>query len=144
MLFAIHSGKINNKNCNDIIYLVMRLEKALNNTKFVFCDRHPLNPVANFSNNPQKINIIDWSVMGSQSWQSTTEQPNRKSIRQAEFLIYEWVDLELIDYIGVKNKYMENLINSLINERYDQEDKTPQILIRKNWYFCDEHSHYSG
>ncbi len=116
-----------------MIYLVSSVERIMSyGLQFVYTDRHPLSAVANWYEDPSLIaQVIDWSVMHSRYWHDTVRHPNRKSLRQAEFLVYDSVPIELIAWIGVYNLSLLSWVQALFSET----DYNPIISMQPDWYY---------
>jgi hypothetical protein len=133
MLYAIHKGQVESyeKGQEHIIYLVCRTDKIVSaQLDYVFTDGHAIIGFTGFYNDLKDFNKIDWDVMGSQLWFDTEEDPDRKRPRQAEFLVHNYVPLDLFLGFAVKNEVMKRKVEEVL----DQYNCDKLVAIR-NWYY---------
>jgi hypothetical protein len=78
-----------------------------------------------------KLDCIDWELMGSQYWNDTIEDGDRKRRRQAEFLVYKQFPWKLVNEIAVMTELMKSHVESLI---ISAGYSTP-IWVRRAWYY---------
>ncbi|MFN4034090.1 MAG: DUF4433 domain-containing protein [Fimbriimonadales bacterium] len=133
MLYAIHTGYVHSGlSQTEIIYLVTSIEAIVQAEKvFVFTDRHPLRH-CRFSNNLSDLNqFVDWQVMRSERWHDTPQYPNRKSRRQAEFLVHQAVEWSLIEQIGVYDQGLLQRVQQILQSASHQ----PLVSVRRDWYY---------
>jgi hypothetical protein len=72
-----------------------------------------------------------WQVMQSLYWNDTPECPDRKSRRQAEFLVYQMVEWTLIEQIGVFNRERLAQVSKVLASAAHQ----PPVQVRRDWYY---------
>jgi hypothetical protein len=77
------------------------------------------------------LNMIDWKIMKETYWADNNEDPDRKRRRQAEFLVYEEVPLDLIDMIVVLNETIKIFVEKIIKKF---ECQLP-IKTKPEWYY---------
>lgn len=145
MLYANKSGAHTNaRKQEDIVYLVTTAQKAANARPFVFYDSHAIVAFAGCYNSLLDINKIDWELFfeppltGDYStyWhdkQNGTNPKwiNRKAVRQAEFLSYEYLNWKEIQYIATMNETRTNEVRDMLRTL---NDNTP-VLTRTDYYF---------
>ncbi|OYT75841.1 MAG: hypothetical protein CFK49_01090 [Armatimonadetes bacterium JP3_11] len=134
MLYAIHTGYVRNGlSQTEIIYLVTSVEAVARQGKpFVFTDRHPLSISARFSNDLSHLDhYVDWNVMRSEYWCDSPNHPDRKSRRQAEFLVYQQLEWHLIEQIGVYDSTRLDAVLQLLRHATHQ----PPVAVRRDWYY---------
>ncbi|MDM7461275.1 MAG: DUF4433 domain-containing protein [bacterium] len=133
MLYAIHKGCVRSGlSQTEIIYLVTSVETIVRAGKpFVFTDCHPLS-YCRFSNNLQDLNqFVDWQVMRSEYWHDNPQHPNRKSRRQAEFLVHQAVEWSLIERIGVYDQGRLQQVQQILQSASHR----PLVSVRRDWYY---------
>jgi len=135
MLYAIHRGNVTSfqKGQEKLIYLVVRIEDVIRHgLDFVFTDGHPIMEISEFFNDLSLLEkIIDWPLMEARYWRDTEDDPDRKRRRQAEFLIYQKLPVELIDQIGVFNMKIKKKVYELLR-RYGYKI---ECRVKRNWYY---------
>ncbi|MEJ5383694.1 MAG: DUF4433 domain-containing protein [Fimbriimonadales bacterium] len=134
MLYVIHIGRVDpSVRQSEIVYLTTTVRTIVQAQKpCVFSDRHPLRFSARFSNNIDQLDqYVDWSVMRSERWHDTPLQPNRKSLRQAEFLVHQAVEWTLVEQLGVYNDAMQQRVEAILQAC----DHRPPVVVKRNWYY---------
>jgi hypothetical protein len=134
MLFAIHMGYVDaSLTQSEIVYLTTTIEAIVDAGKpFVFTDRHPLSPLARFGNDLNQLdNYVAWNVMQSSYWYDTPEYPDRKSRRQAEFLVHHAVEWTLVQEIGVYDQARLQQVNEFLAHA----SYKPRVSVQRGWYY---------
>lgn len=98
---------------------------------FVFTDAHAIMWLTNFYNSLEDLDKVDWDVMASTIWTDDVEHPNRKTKRQAEFLVHQQVPLEACIGLAVMNSKMEHEVKHII----ERNGLTLPIGVRRQFYF---------
>ncbi|WP_372511841.1 DarT ssDNA thymidine ADP-ribosyltransferase family protein, partial [Frankia umida] len=60
-----------------------------------------------------KLGEVDHNIMRVQWWNDTDDDNDRKRRRQAEFLVYGKLPLELVMYIGVRTEGMATWVTKV-------------------------------
>lgn len=134
MLYAIYTGYVRSGlSQSEIVYLVTSVETVAGAGKpFVFTDRHPLSYFPRFSNDLNQLNhFVDWNVMRSERWHDCPEYRDRKSRRQAEFLVYQELEWTLIEQIGV---YDSARLEAVL-QQLQHADHQPPVSVQGSWYY---------
>lgn len=135
MLFAIYTGWVRSGLSQDeVIYLVTSVEKVVQANKlFVFTDRNATALNARFSSDLSQLNqYVNWDIMRSPFWfNRLPDYPDRKSRRQAEFLVYQELEWELIEQIGVYDSTRLNTVQQLLQNAAHQ----PLVSVERGWYY---------
>lgn len=135
MLYAIHKGLVEgyNEGQNSIIYLVIRLSKIIEQKSiFVFSDGHAIISYTDFYNDLKQLNsVIDWDIMKAKYWNNTREDGDRKRRRQAEFLIYQSISVNLFEKIVVYNNAKAQQVLNILST-FNQEIP---FFIDPTWYY---------
>jgi len=134
MLYAIRRGCVEGyqEGQENIIYFVVKTSKVLElNLEFVFTDGHPIIFYSKFYKKLDDMKCLDWEIMKERYWRNTDDDGDRKRRRQAEFLIYQTVPIDLIERIVVMNQGIARLINALLVK---YQEKIP-VEVRRDWYY---------
>lgn len=134
MLYAINKGRVDGytKGQDEIIYLVSRTDVIHHRgLGYVFTDGHAIMKFTDFYNDLKDLDKIDWNVMHSQFWFETEEDPDRERRRQAEFLVYQFVPIDMILGIGVKNDKMKQKVEEIMYQCHCHKP----IAVRPHWYY---------
>jgi ssDNA thymidine ADP-ribosyltransferase, DarT len=115
----------------EFVYLVVLARDVLDaGLQYVFTDRHPISPLANFYNQPAEIGRVDWRVMRSPIWKNDpTRYPDRRTRRMAEFLVRGSLPWSLVAYLVVHNAQVASKIETLI------KSVPKQIHVNPQWYY---------
>jgi len=134
MLYAIHGGYVDRYDDGQqpILHLVTKVSMILEEgLSYAFTDRHAVLALAEFYDDPESLNQVDHSLMYENDWSDTPQHPNRKEKRQAEFLVYDFMPLNLIGAIGVINEEVKDQVM----DRLKLLDEPPPVIVRQKWYY---------
>ena len=98
---------------------------------FVFTDGHAVMDISNFFTDLDQLHQVDWQVIKAKMWNSTEAAPDKMRLRQAEFLVHEFVPWNLIAHIGTVSPLIEKTVLAHLAEM----DHTPEVRVRPNWYY---------
>ena len=105
MLYTINKGNVESfhDSQDKLVYLVVKIQGVSdNNLDFVFSDGHPIMAFSKFFADLSMLGeVIDWPLMRDRYWHNTDDDSDRKRRRQAEFLVYQKLPVELINRIVV-------------------------------------------
>jgi hypothetical protein len=134
MLFSIHKGNIEGYQDGQrpLLHLVSSAE-AVQSAGFplIFTDGHAEMDISRFFTSLQDLKEIDWEIMRSSYWANTLEDGDRKRRRQAEFLVWQFFPLDLVETIGVINQSMAQQVSGLLQPLA----KKPVIQVQPAWYY---------
>ena len=135
MLYILYMGNHPDLNYRGgqgpILHLQADLETAIQwanekDIRWAFSDRNAGERIANFYNDPDDLNEINWSAVEATDFRDMLV----KEGKQAEFLIYESFPWELVEKIGVCNhRIRDQVIEKLGN------GASPEVSIEKDWYY---------
>lgn len=136
MLSAIHNRKVPNRVQEDMIYLVNKVSRVVqNNLQFIFSDGHPITKgLSDFFQDVKDLSEIDWELMKAKYWPDTPEDGDRKRRRQAEFLLVNSCPFALISSICVKDQTKLEYAQAILSGAAKNSHK-PQVRITKEWYY---------
>jgi hypothetical protein len=123
---------VNKYRQNDIIFLVSET-KTISEARlpFVFTDRHAYVKYAKFYDDLNNLNELNWEIIKSTYWESTPEDPDRMTKKQAEFLVYQQTPWPLISGIGVINEEVAAKVTAVVGNHIHR----PLIKVKKEWYY---------
>lgn len=134
MLFAIHKNRVEaySGGQTPIVHLVSSVAKMQETGhQFVFSDGHATMVFSRFFTDPQNLSQIDWPLMQDTYWHDTPQDLDRKRRRQAEFLVYNKVDVPALIGIGVLNEQIQQRVENLLASHHT----TLPVRVRRNWYY---------
>jgi ssDNA thymidine ADP-ribosyltransferase, DarT len=145
MLMAINGGHV--PNCGyrqeDIVHLVSEAQAVQKSGRpFVFSDIHAVLNYAQIFANLDDLDQIDWSIFFESPqrdgycayWHNRHTPPQhmrRKEIRQAEFLVHQFLELAVICEISVISEQIKNRVRAAL----DGTRWNPPITVRRGWYY---------
>ena len=99
----------------DIVFLVCKLE-TINNSdlEFVFTDRNAKIEIAKFYNNLEDLEHLQWDIIASKDWKNDETNLSRQDFKQAELLVKNYVPINYIHAIVVKNEERKRFFEELI------------------------------
>lgn len=80
-----------------------------------------------FHRNLGELGEVKWTAVAARDWHA----PDVKEGKQAEFLVYERLPLELIEHIGVISSQVENAVKQVLSGSSHQ----PPVTIEPAWYY---------
>jgi hypothetical protein len=98
---------------------------------FVFTDGHPIVEPRFFYNDLADLGEVDLNLMREEWWYDTDAYPDRKRRRQAEFLVWERVPLDLIACFVVMAENKRSQLQQLLQGRGIE---VPCKTLR-SWYY---------
>jgi len=134
MLYLIKQGGVETYSGNqeEIIYLVTAIELIVKHSlQFVFTDGHAIMKITQFYDSLDELNKIDWKLIRAKYWADTTDDPDRKRRRQAEFLLYEHLPWCLIKGLVVFNERMLGTVNEILKGH----KHVPKVYVKQGWYY---------
>jgi ssDNA thymidine ADP-ribosyltransferase, DarT len=133
MLYAISTGWVRGYNGpqEDILHLVCAVDELAEPGRFVITTRHPLAPLAEQRVDLDALDELDWPLMNATYWNDTDPDGDRKSRRQAEFLVHRSVPIEAIRLVGAMTKTAAARAVTLL----DAMAHPPSVGVRKGWYY---------
>jgi hypothetical protein len=102
----------------DIVFIVCKLETICKLAlPFIFTDRHAKAAFATFYQDINDLNKLDWDTIQLRYWASDDSKLDRQEVKQAEFLIHQYVPVECIHALVVKTSerkaFFEEMIRNL-------------------------------
>lgn len=134
MLYTINQGNVPQYQGgqNQIIYLVSTVQQVLlKKIPFVFTDGHAIISYSEFFNDPTDLKQIDWGIMSSRIWKDTTEYPDRKRKRQAEFLAFKFFPFDSVLEVGVINDALQDQVLKIL----EGNSAIIPVKVRREWYY---------
>lgn len=132
MMMNIFSGRgVVKRPRSDICILVSSLPKLQEmKHSFVFTDRHAYTDLANFYNDLEDLEVIDWEKIQDRDFKRNPEDPERFERYQAEALVYRRVPVDALIGVVCYSDPVKSEVVDLANELDIQIDirKLPQ------WY----------
>ncbi|MFC5409139.1 DUF4433 domain-containing protein [Larkinella bovis] len=118
MLFMINKGQVPDYKGiqEELIYLVSNVNVIQNAGRlFVFTDRHAKLDYAQHFNDCSRLVDLDWATIQSDNW-GQQYGVLKKEKKQAEFLVYQTVPINLIQGIVCHNETIKNSVEVAMEE----------------------------
>ena len=78
-----------------------------------------------------QLKNVDWEAVQANQWWNTSEHPNRKELKQAEFLIEKSLPWQLVTRIGVYSPRISNEVRKALRPATHR----PSVAIKPEWYY---------
>ena len=99
----------------------------------MFTDGHGLAKFTNWFDDLAHLNAVDWPLVRDRFWADTIEDNDRKRRKQAEFLIWQGLDWDLLDGIAVLSSAMQQRVQGII-AGYSAR-RQPPVHVLPNLYY---------
>ena len=97
----------------------------------MFTDGHPIVEPRSFFNHLAHIGEVDLNLTGEKLWFDTDAYPDRKRRRQAEFLVWERMPLDLVRCFVVMTDGKHSQLQQLLQSR----GVNIPCIVRRGWYY---------
>ena len=117
MLYMIMNGYggVEQKPQNDLVFIVCRYQTIKNvGLPFVFTDKNAKIAVAKFFQDEVDFDKLDWGCIKAKRWESDETNLARKELKQAEFLIHQFVPAGCIHALVVKTSERKEFFDQMI------------------------------
>jgi len=108
----------------DLMVSIQWAEK--HKVRWAFSDRNAGERIANFYNDVNELDKVDWTAVAATDWRDTIIQEGK----QAEFLVYKSFPLELVEKIGVHN----NIVQQKVIKKLTGKNQS-LVSIEPSWYY---------
>jgi hypothetical protein len=129
MLYAIKTGNIDGVEMKDLIFFKSTAQAVEDSgARFTFTDGHGIMALSDYYNDLASLDKVPWDVINARYW---NDFPDGKRLRQAEFLVHNSFNWNLVQLIGVYSSAMLTTVASVI----DTLEYKPSIKIKQSWFF---------
>jgi hypothetical protein len=131
MLYVIKSGHDDYRDGQErVIHLRSTVRTAVAvGRPWVFTDRHAEVAHALYLDDLARLDEIAWEVMPLQFWSGGKVDPEVKELRQAEFLVHEFIPWGAIQEIGVMSAATAREVQGYLGPG------GPPVNVRTGWYY---------
>jgi hypothetical protein len=136
MLLNLKTGRVDgyNEGQEPLIYLTTTVQRVLDaGCRFVFSDGHGLAKFTSWYDDLARLDQVDWNLVGARYWLDTLNDNDRQRRKQAEFLVWKWLDWSLIDGIGVLNEQVKADVEAILAQHPSRSH--PRVEMRSQWYY---------
>lgn len=124
-------GGITKVTNEDVVIFVSSIHRLASQARtFVFTDRHAYLAGAEFYNNTDRLDQIDWQILQNRDFKRDNDDPGKFERYQAEALIYDHMPLEA--FIGVVC-YTDKVRDELMQQASENGVEL-KIITQKGWY----------
>jgi hypothetical protein len=100
---------------------------------YVFTDGHGLAKFTSWFDDLAQLDAVDWPLVRDRFWADSLEDNDRKRRKQAEFLVWQGLDWDLLDGIGVFSSGMQQRVQGIIGSCPDR--KQVPVLVTRGLYY---------
>ncbi len=136
MLLQLNTGQVAgyNEGQEPLVYLRTTVQAvAQAGCPFVFTDGHGLAKFTRWFSDPVHLDAIDWPLVRDRFWADTLDDNDRKRRKQAEFLVWQGLDWDVLDGIGVFNSDIQQRVQGIISGYPDR--KQVPVHVKRNLYY---------
>ncbi|HVV74167.1 MAG TPA: DUF4433 domain-containing protein, partial [Verrucomicrobiae bacterium] len=134
MLYTIHHGNVApyDGGQTKVLHLVSSVKRVLaDGYPYCFTDGHAeMGPTLFYNDWKMHKDKVPWSVMTSNWWNDTADQPDRKRQRQAEFLVRDTFPWGAIESIGVYDESVRQEVLKIV-----AGTNAPSVTVQRAWYY---------
>lgn len=119
MLYLIMNGYsgVERKPQDDIVFIVCNYDDIKNSElQYVFTDRNAKIAIANFYQDEEDLNQLDWDSIKGRNWRNDEANLARRDLKQAEFLIRHHIPIECIHCFVVKTISKKEYLDQMIRK----------------------------
>jgi hypothetical protein len=129
MLFAVHRGHDDYQGGQaNVVHLSTRASAVVGlGRAWLFTDRHAELGHAQHYDDLAQLGEVSWSAMRKTDWRDVRE------VRQAEFLVREFVPWSAIDGVGCHNPQAAERVRSVLARSAHK----PPVTVEPKWYYED-------
>ena len=133
MMYNIHTGRsVLQRNNEQIINLVSSLRKVRElGVKFVFSDRHANVALAQFFDDCEYLDRIDWTLLQRRDFSRDNADPAKLERYQAEALVFQSCPIDALHGVVCYTDGIKKNIDQYASER----GMTLDVVARPTWYF---------
>ncbi len=137
MLFAINGGFVDGYAGGqvDVVHLVSWVEEVdAAGLAWAFSDGHAEMALSKQFEHLADLSKLRWDYLDhlkTAFWNDTSDHPDRKRYRQAEFLVHHVFPWGLVSEVGVLNAHAKKAVDEVLNGGIHH----PPVGIRKTWYY---------
>ena len=134
MLLQLKTGRVAgyNEGQEPLIYLVSTAQAiAAAGVPFVFSNGHGIAAYTAWYDDLDRLEEVDWEIVGAHYWADTLDDMDRKRRKQAEFLVYEFCPWSLIQEIAVINRVNKDRVEQLLTLARLQKI----VSVKPQWYY---------
>ena len=129
MLYVVNKGHANyTEGQTEVVHLVSSVGAVINAKQpWLFTDRHADLAYALQYDDLKHISVLNWTAVNRRVW----NHPETKELKQAEFLVYDYLPWTCVEQIGVLDNTILQRVQNIINSSEHQ----PPITIKPDWYY---------
>ena len=136
MLLNLKTGRVDgyDEGQEPIIYLKTTVQTvSTGGCQFVFTDGHGLATFTNWFDDLKDLLEVDWGLVSARYWADKPEDNDRQRRKQAEFLIWEQCNWNLISEIGVLNADAKERVEAILSKFPGCH--RPSVNVQPAWYY---------
>lgn len=136
MLLNLKTGRVQDydEGQEPLVYLLSSVQAIADaGFQFVFSDGHGLAGFTQWYDDLKDLKAVDWDIVGERYWRDEPEDNDRKRRKQAEFLVRDHVEWDLISEIAVYNDAVRDQVIALLSKFPGLSQ--PPVVVRRDWYY---------
>jgi hypothetical protein len=136
MLLKLKTGQVSgyNEGQEPLIYLTTSVERIVERgLRFIFTDGHGLARFTSQYDDLAHLNEVEWELVNARYWRDTPDDNDKQRRKQAEFLVWQSLDWELIEGIAVCNESVRQRIEQILDGF--PNCRRPSVSVVRDWYY---------
>lgn len=136
MLLNLKTGRVEgyDEGQEPIVYLVSNAQAVKDSgAGFVFSDGHGLAHYSDWFDDLGSLGAVDWDLVYERYWSNTDVDFDRQRRKQAEFLVHEFMDWQLIEEVAVFDDDHKEQAERVMS-RFGKSLRRP-VVVRRDWYY---------
>lgn len=136
MLLNLHTRRVAgyDEGQAPIIYLVSSIARVdAEGRPWVFSDGHGLSALTSWYDDADRLDEVDWDLVGARYWADQPEDNDRQRRKQAEFLVWKDLPWSAIAGIAVLDAAMKARVEAIL-AAFPVAAATP-VAVRRGWYY---------
>lgn len=136
MLLQLKTGRVEgyDEGQEPLIYLVSSAQRVRDSEAgFVFSDGHGIAAFTKWYDDLADLDKVDWDMVYQRYWADTVDDMDRQRRKQAEFLVCQLCNWELIQEISVLNLAMKGKVEGIMDQFRGMH--RPVVRVRRDWYY---------
>ncbi len=136
MLLNLKTGRVAgyDEGQEPLIYLMTTAQAVQQaGCRFVFSDGHGLAGFTEWFDDLARLDQVDWNLVSTRYWSDQPDDNDRQRRKQAEFLVWQFLNWTLIGGIAVLNPSMQRRVEGILDP-FPQRSR-PKVAVKPSWYY---------
>ena len=136
MMLQLHTGQVEGYTDGQepLVYLVATAQDVRDTgAGFAFSDGHGVAAFTQWFDDRDRLDTVDWNMVYQRYWADNLDDMDRQRRKQAEFLVHQFCEWELIREIAVIDTGVKRQVEGILSQ-FAPELHRP-VRVRGEWYY---------